>query len=279
MGSSYSKVAATRARLLRLIEGHDAGTPIPSERDLARAFGVARMTLRRAADELVVAGLVSREQGRGTFVIQPKLAQQMAMASFSEQMRGSGVTPGSEVIEFRRLRGGGSQARALRIPATDPVIRFARLRLADGEPVGLETTWVPANLVPELSQADLAGSWYELLARRYGVQILTGTSVIELAEASDREARILGVPTGTALFHIETTSYGANGRVVDVGVDLFRGDRYRLIAERMSGLSVRPAARRSRLAAAHPASVRPAIPAVPGMPAHRRRPPHREGER
>jgi GntR family transcriptional regulator len=258
MGSSYSKVAATRARLLQLIESHDPGTPIPSERELARDWGVSRMTLRRAADELVLAGLVSREHGRGSFVIQPKLVQQMAMTSFSDEMRGSGVTPGSEVLEFRRLRNGGSQARALRIPATDPVIRFTRLRLADGEPIGLETTWVPAKLVPDLRQADLTGSWYELLARRYGVQIVTGTSLIELAEASEREARILGTAPNAALFHIETTSYGPAGLVVDFGVDLFRGDRYRLIAERMSGLSVRRAARRSRLA-----SVRSAISVVP----------------
>jgi GntR family transcriptional regulator len=248
VGLSYSKVAATRARLLQLVEGHESGAAIPSERELAREWGVARMTLRRAADELMAAGLIRRERGRGTFVVQPKLAQHMAMASFSDEMRGSGVTPGTEVVEFRRLRNGGSQARALRIPATNPVIRFARLRLADGEPIGLETTWVPAALVPNLRQADLAGSWYELLNRRYGVQIITGTSVIELAEASEREARLLGIAPGAALFHIETTSYGPGGGVVDFGVDLFRGDRYRLIAERMSGLSVRTAARRSRLA-------------------------------
>jgi DNA-binding GntR family transcriptional regulator len=221
--SGYSKVAATRARLLRLIEEQEAGTSIPSERDLASTFGVARMTLRRATDDLVVAGLVSREHGRGTFVVAPKLAAQMAMTSFSEEMRDSGVTPGSEVIEFRRLRSAGSQARALRVPVTDPVVRFARLRLADGEPIALETTWVPAKLVPNLQRADLTGSWYELLAVRYGAPILTGTSVIELTGASEREARILDTVPGAPLFHIETTSYGPNGCWLGVVVGLRAG--------------------------------------------------------
>jgi GntR family transcriptional regulator len=248
--TSYSKVSATRARLLQLIEGLGPGTALPSERDLAREWHVARMTLRRATDELVMAGLVTREQGRGTFVVQPKMAQPMAMTSFSDGMRERGIRPSSRVVDFRRLRGGGFQARALRIPATDPIIRFTRLRLADGEPIGLETTWVAASRVPGLQQGDLTESWYQLLADRYDAHILTGTSVIEIALATERDAKLLDCPPGAALFRIETTSYGQTGRVVDFGVDLFRGDRYSLMTERMPGLAVRAVARRPRLPAA-----------------------------
>jgi GntR family transcriptional regulator len=245
--TSYSKVSATRARLLQLIEGKGAGTALPSERELAREWNVARMTLRRATDELVIAGLVTREHGRGTFVVQPKMAQPMAMTSFSDGMRERGIRPSSRVVDFRRLRGGGFQARALRIPATDPIIRFIRLRLADGEPIALETTWVAASRVPGLQQDDLSESWYQLLADRYHAPILTGTSVIEIALAGERDAKLLDCAPGAALFRIETTSYGQTGRVVDFGVDLFRGDRYSLMTERMPGLAVRAIARRPRL--------------------------------
>jgi GntR family transcriptional regulator len=250
MQASYNKVSAVRARLLELIEDTEVGTALPSERELAREWDVARMTLRRATDELVVAGLVVREQGRGTFVARQKLAHPMAMQSFSDGIRERGLRPSSRVVEFRRLRRGGARSRVLRIPANDPIVRFTRLRLAEGEPICLETTWIGAGRVPGLQQDDLTESWYELLAERYETHILTGTSVIAVALASEREAQLLECEPGAALLRIETTSYGKAGRVVDFGVDLFRADRYSLMTER---LAVRPIARRPRLSTAAPA--------------------------
>jgi GntR family transcriptional regulator len=250
MQGSHNKVSAVRARLLRLIEDTEIGTALPSERELAREWDVARMTLRRATDELVVAGLVVREQGRGTFVARQKMAQPMAMQSFSDGIRERGLRPSSRVVEFRRLCRGGVRSRVLRIPANDPIVRFTRLRLAEGEPICLETTWIGASRVPGLQQSDLTESWYELLAERYETHILTGTSVIEVALASEREAQLLDCDPGAALLRIETTSYGKAGRVVDFGVDLFRADRYSLMTER---LAVRPIARRPRLSTAAPA--------------------------
>lgn len=233
MPGNTAKVSSIRSRLAELIERYEIGSTIPPERELAAQLGVARMTVRRAMDDLAAAGLVKREQGRGTFVMRPKVAKQMAMTSFTDGMRERGLTPGSDVIDFRRLYATAVQARALRIPAGEPVFRFTRLRSADGEPVGLEKTWVAASNVPGLERADLRGSWYELLAERYGIQVMTGTSIVEVGYAAEREAKLLNCETGAALLRIETTSYGANGRIVDFGTDLFRGDRYSLVTYRM----------------------------------------------
>jgi len=246
MQGNSSKVSSTRRRLLRLVESREIGSLLPPERELALELNVARMTLRRAMDDLVTAGLVKREQGRGTFVMRPKVAQQMAMTSFTDGMRERGVTPGSDVISFRRLRATAVQARALRIPTGEPVFRFTRLRSADGEPVGLETTWVAAARVPGLERSDLRGSWYELLDERYDVQVLTGTSIVEIGYASERDARLLDCEPETALLRVETTSYAANGRIVDFGIDLFRGDRYSLVTQRMPSIGVRAMPRTER---------------------------------
>ena len=241
-----SKVLSTRARLLELIENCPAGSLVPPERDLAAQLGVARMTVRRAMDEFVAAGVVKREQGRGTFVLRPKLANQMAMTSFTDGMRQRGLTPGSDVIEFRRLRAPALQARALRIPVGEPVFRFTRLRSADGQPIGLEKSWVAASNVPGLDRSDLGGSWYELLGDRYGIQVVTGTSIVEIGYAGDREAGLLGCDPGAALLRIETTTYGANGRIVDFGIDVFRGDRYSLVTYRMPTIESRSGIDRQR---------------------------------
>ena len=234
------KVAAVRAQILALVTDSAEGDRVPPERELSAAWGVARMTLRRALDELVGEGLIVREQGRGTFVTRPRMARHLSIKSFTEEMRKQGRVPSSRVLDFRRIRAGVRQARQLRLPVGDPIIRFTRLRLADGEPIGLETTCVSAVLVPGLQEADLKGSWYELLTQRHAIRIVHGTSMIEPANLTEREATFLQTTPGKPAFRIETSTFGDGGGVIDFEVDVYRGDRYRLTAD------LRPEPARSR---------------------------------
>lgn len=229
--SKGGKVEAVRARILGLVTTASEGDRVPSERELAAAWGVARMTLRRALDELVAEGLLAREPGRGTFVTRPRMAMHLSVSSFTEQMRKQGRVPGSRVVEFRRVRSGAQQARRLRLPVGDPIVRFTRLRLADDEPIGLETTCVSAALVPGLKESDLRGSWYELLTTTYGVRIARGSSLLEPALITERQSELLETAAGRPAFRIETTTFAANGAVIDVEVDVYRGDRYALTAD------------------------------------------------
>lgn len=226
-----SKVAEMRARLIELIDHGEEGAALPGERRLAQEWRVARMTVRRALDDLVAAGLVAREHGRGNFITRPKLRWRLAMTSFSRQMRSRGMVPGSETLEFRRLSAGRQQARALRVPVDTPIISFTRLRTADGEPVGLETTRVPADLAPGLGPIDLDGSWYDLLAERYGITIMAGQSTIEPTMLSADEAARLRTEPGSPAFHLDGVSFSTTGRVVSCGTGVFRGDRFQLTTD------------------------------------------------
>jgi GntR family transcriptional regulator len=229
--SDGSKVAAVRAQIIDLVTAGAEGDKVPPERELSAAWGVARMTLRRALDELVGEGLIVRQQGRGTFVARPRMARHLSMNSFTEEMRKQGRVPSSRVLDFRRIRAGVRQARQLRLPVGDPIVRFTRLRLADGEPIGLETTCVSAALVPGLQESDLRGSWYELLTKKYAIRIAHGSSLIEPANLTEREANFLQTAPGKPAFRIETSTYGDSGGVIDFEVDVYRGDRYRLMAD------------------------------------------------
>jgi GntR family transcriptional regulator len=226
-----NKVDSVREQLVRLVAAAAEGDRLPPERELCAEWGVARMTLRRALDELVADGRIVRRQGRGTFVARPRMARQLSINSFTEEMRQQGRVPSSRVLDFRRIRAGARQARQLRLPVGDPIVRFTRVRLADGEPIGLETTCVPAALVPGLAEADLDNSWYELLAAKYSAPILHGSSLIEPVVLTQREAKLLGTIPGRPAFRIETTTFGVSGGVIDFEVDVYRGDRYSLTAD------------------------------------------------
>ena len=90
-----TKQAATRDLVLDLIEQLAVGEAIPSERQLSADFGVSRLTVRAALDDLVREGYLVRRQGSGTFVSEPKIAQELTMTSFTDDMRSRGLSPAS----------------------------------------------------------------------------------------------------------------------------------------------------------------------------------------
>src|SRR6478735_8860003 len=90
-----TKQSETRNRILDLIEQLGVGDAIPSERQLCTDLGVSRLTVRAALDDLVRDGMLIRRHGSGTFVSEPKIAQELTMTSFTEDMRRRGMVPGS----------------------------------------------------------------------------------------------------------------------------------------------------------------------------------------
>src|SRR2546423_14549839 len=142
------KQVLTRQRVLELIDQLQVGQAIPSERRLSGELGISRLTVRAALDDLVRDGYLERRHGAGTFVSEPKIAQQLTLTSFSEDMRRRGMVPDSRTVALENIHAGPQVARALNISPADRVFRIRRLRLADGDPMALETLHVPVSLVP-----------------------------------------------------------------------------------------------------------------------------------
>src|SRR5881392_3725605 len=119
-----------RQEVIQLIQRLGVGQAIPSERKLSTDLGVSRLTLRAALDELVREGYLVRRHGSGTFVSEPKIAQQLTLTSFSEDMRRRGMVPDSRTISLDNLHAGPQVARALNISPDARVFQIRRLRLA-----------------------------------------------------------------------------------------------------------------------------------------------------
>src|ERR671915_1750426 len=126
-----TKQSETRDRVLDLIERLGVGDAIPSERLLSADLGVSRLTVRAALDDLVREGYLVRRRGSGTFVSEPKIAQELTLTSFTEDMRRRGLRPASRTLELKIVPAGARLGRVLHVSPSEPVVVAKRLRVAD----------------------------------------------------------------------------------------------------------------------------------------------------
>jgi GntR family transcriptional regulator len=230
--TATGKFPFVRDRLMDTLEDLAPGAALPPERVLAERLGVARMTLRRVLDALARDGLVVRRHGSGTFVADPRPAQPLTMTSFTQHMLASGLRPSSRTLSFTVQPAGARLGRKLRLSPSASVLRVIRVRLADEEPVAIESLHVPEELVPGLTGEDLErGSFYELLRRRFGVVVTDAVQTIEATVTTAEESEILGVPLHSPAFLFEVTARDASGAGVEFVRSIFRGDRYKIRAE------------------------------------------------
>jgi GntR family transcriptional regulator len=222
---------AKGARLQEIFEEWVAdlppGSPIPSERDLAEHFGVARMTVRLQLDRLAQRGLLYRHRGRGTFVAEHRVAHTEHLTSFTEDMRARGLEPGSRLVAMEEIRAGANLAARLEISASSRVVRIRRVRTADAEPMAAEETHVPARRFPGLVDQDLYhGSLYDLFEHRYGVRVAEAVQRVTVGDLTVEEAKLLEAEPGRPAFRIERTTRDADGAVIEFASSVYRGDRY-----------------------------------------------------
>jgi GntR family transcriptional regulator len=207
------------------------GSPIPTERSLAAEFDVSRTTVRQALAELTVEGRLLRVQGKGTFAAEPKVAQRLQLSSYTEDMRAQGREPSSRLLEISEDPADIDLARLLNIRAGAKVLRMHRLRLADNEPMAIETTHLPLSRFRGLRRyVSSGGSLYQVLRERFGVEMGHAEETIETALASPEEAELLGADVGLPMLLLSRHSFDSTGNPVEWVRSVYRGDRYKFVA-------------------------------------------------
>jgi GntR family transcriptional regulator len=189
-----------KQQILLLIEerGYIAGDRIPSERDLSERFGIHRMTLRKAIDNLIADGVLERRGTSGTYIPTPVVIRPVSRSrppqSISEIVEGSGGKPGSKLLFFEQNEASVRAAEKLNVAPGDPLIVIKRLRIIDDLPFCIETTWLPSRRVPGLAAHDLFGdiSFYALLESRYGIKAGRSQATLSAGKISGADAEILG---------------------------------------------------------------------------------------
>lgn len=205
------------------------GDQFPTELELVEKYGVARITVRRAINELVQDGLLVRRQGKGTFVARPKIERELInVSSFSNRMLAQGLHPSSKVMGVERISATAKLARILGAPEGAPLVVIRRIRYANEEPTALETSYLVEERCPGIAHRDLSQqSLYKILEEEYCLTPDHSRRTLEVTSATSTEARLLQLHVGAPLFLIKATVYTADETVMEYAKLLFRADRFR----------------------------------------------------
>jgi GntR family transcriptional regulator len=207
------------------------GDRVGSEPELMRVHGVSRATAGKALERLERAGVVRREQGRGTFVQAAPLVQRTPeLGSFTESVEHRGQVPSQRLLELETLQSSEDDPLAVYLGTTEPVVRVRRLRLVDGEPVGLHTHLLPTKVAEQAgidagSFAAPSASLYELLATA-DLHVHEAEEHLRAVGASREEAEVFGVTAGVALMRVVRVSYDARRAPLEVADARYLGDRF-----------------------------------------------------
>lgn len=209
------------------------GTQVPSERELCEQYQISRITVRQALAALVMEGRLVRTQGRGTFVASPRIEQQLTqLTGFTQDMQARGKRPSAQVLEAGRISALSNLARALKIKVGENVIMLKRLRLADGEPVAIETAYLLESRCQGILKEKLTTrSLYDILTKKYNLKPVRASQQMEAIACPASEAKLLGTRRGAPVLHIHRTTYDREGRPFELVESFYRGDRYTFYAE------------------------------------------------
>ncbi|MEJ2870677.1 GntR family transcriptional regulator [Actinomycetospora sp. OC33-EN08] len=212
----------------RLCRTLGPGALLPGERELAETCAVSRSTVRLALAELTSRRVVERRHGAGTYARRTAPAQPLDALSFRDDMARRGLRPDSRLLWCDEIRADAELAAVLALEPGAEVLRVARLRLADDEPMARELLHVPRSIAPDLDGRELDDgvSWYDLLAARHGRRVVDGTQGVEPVLVTEEDSVLLGVAAGSPAWRFVRTSRDEDGVVVEWVDALVRADRY-----------------------------------------------------
>jgi GntR family transcriptional regulator len=209
-----------------------ADTLLPPEREMALHADVSRVTIRKAIGSLAGDGLLDQRQGSGTIVMpshKPRLQQSLSsLVSFTETMQLRGYTPFSKVLNVGMFPPTPAETAALGLSGAAAVARIKRLRMADPGALAIETSTLPADILPD--PGKVGQSLYTIL-RKSGCAPVRAIQRISAINLEDADAALLDVPKGSAFLKINRTGYLDSGRPVEFTTGLYRSDIYDFIAE------------------------------------------------
>lgn len=204
------------------------GDALPSERELSESYQISRMTVRQAITNLVNKGYLYREQGKGTFVSNQKFEQNLqGLTSFTEDMKARHLIPGNKLLHFEIFPAEKDIRERLSLEEDELIYKIKRIRLANEEPIAIETSYLPVNLIPQLTPDILKKSLYTYIEDVLHLKIGQATQTVEAALVSEEDSIHLGVKKGVPVLLIQRETFLEDGKPLELVKSSYRADKYK----------------------------------------------------
>lgn len=203
---------------------------LPSEKELCAQWQASRSTVRKAMDQLADRGKIFRVPGKGSFVAFPKILHQTSqILSFTEKMKAQGLEVETKLILKEMIEPNEEIAAALKLAKSARVLKIQRLRIVKGEPMVLQTAFMPANICENLMKEDLESkSLNNLIQEQCGIRLSRSDIWVEAPMISPKERKLLGNPRVPLFLAVVGLTFDQYDKPVRFSRGVFRGDRVRL---------------------------------------------------
>lgn len=220
--------------LLKYIDDNNLppGTLLPSERELSETFRISRLTVRKAIEELATLGIVFKKTGKGTFVAEPKIQQQLlVVTNFTDAISKIGHIPGAKIIEKELVYGEPKICMKMGLSGGARLLYMKRLRFVDNIPISIQSIYLNYDLLPGIEELVENHSLYSLIQERFNIKLSKTKAILESVNADYSCANLLWVKPNSPLFIMSGTVSDSLGRVIELFKCYYRGDRMRFITE------------------------------------------------
>ncbi|SEO86191.1 GntR family transcriptional regulator [Propionispora vibrioides] len=204
------------------------GDLLPSEVEFMDSYKISRSTVRQAFGSLEEDGLVIRRRGKGTYVAKPKLRRKLDnVYSFSNDMIQQGLKPDSKVIRFANRKVSRDLMKGLKIrDSEENIFEVVRVRMANGEPLLLETTFIPSKFCPYLTKEMLEhDSLYRILKDLSSIEAYYAVETYQPIILKKYEAELLQCKPGMSGYFVERISYLETEEIFEMTQSIVRSDR------------------------------------------------------
>jgi len=209
---------------------YQKGDKLPTEKELCQNYGISRLTVRRAMDELRREGFIERLKGKGTFVTGSKREEQLAiLTGFTDEARKRGSETRSVVLENKLVRVPADAVELFDIPADAMVVLLKRVRFLEGEPYAIEEAYlnVGADIrFLNITQRDMEKeSLYGILRKEFNINISYAEEEMELTRLKKEEARFLRQDQDECAIMRKRFTYTKSDICIEYVISLYRADK------------------------------------------------------
>lgn len=209
-----------------------AGSPLPTEKELANRFQVSVGTVRRAMADLVAEKVLVRQQGRGTFLAPVDSTRMLNSFWHIARRDGGREVPIVQTLRFEEGVADEHTAMRLKIHTGDPIFVVVNLMLMGGDPVLLDGLHIPKAIFPTLTQEQFVSrdaTIYDLYQTRFHVTVVKTIDYVRAISADSDTAKRLDVAFGTPLLEVVRVAYALDDQPVELRRSLLSTEHYEFV--------------------------------------------------